>query len=97
MRNRPPTSTHGKKNYFPVAGTRALSRGCELVADEPLLIDPTVRDPACHLRWLLNGELSLVAPIVREDGPDRYGATSIRGAALNRAGLVAERTGAEGA
>ena len=92
-RNRPPTSTHGKKNYFPVAGPRAMRRGDDLAGEDPLLIDPTVRDPSHHLRWLLNGPLSLVAPSVGEDGPDQYGATSIKGYALNRAGLVGERTG----
>ena len=88
----------GKKNAFPIAGTRARRPGDDHDAEDPLLIDPTRRDPDRHLSWEeLNysghaSALSVVSP-KRDDGkPDQYGDESIAIYGLNRRGLVERRT-----
>lgn len=78
--------TLGKANQFPVSGDRMrFVPGQPLPADDvALIIDPTVDDPAQHLRFRSDGA---VVPI----GPK--GEPSIFVYALNRAELVVERLG----
>lgn len=83
--------TVGKGNLFPIRGRRATGPRGNCEAEDPLLIDPTRRDPAEHLDWP-EDKLSLVTP--RFDGrqPDVYGKTTIDILGLNRQDLVEERT-----
>ncbi|MDW6023920.1 hypothetical protein SAZ10_19420 [Mesorhizobium sp. BAC0120] len=89
--NSTPTVSHGKQNYFPIAGLRAVHRKDDLTAEDPLLIDPTIRDPADHLTWDHDGPQVLVKPRMIEGVPDRYGKESIKAYALNRVNLVHRR------
>lgn len=83
--------TVGKGNLFPIRGRRATGPRENCEAEDPLLIDPTRRDPAAHLDWP-EDKLSLVAP--RFDGRehDVYGKASIDILGLNRQDLVEERS-----
>ncbi len=89
--NARPRESHGKQNYFPIAGTRAVHRKHDLAGEVPLLIDPTVTDPALHLEWRHEGNLSLVHPRSVGGVPDPMGRESIKAFALNRVPLVARR------
>jgi len=82
----------GKQNSFPIRGTRASHIEDDLSIEEPLLIDPTQRDPSNHLLWQTNIELSVVAPVDNGGVEDIYGLTSIYTFGLNRQRLVEERT-----
>lgn len=84
-------SSHGKGNYFPVAGVRALSRKDDLGLEEPLLIEPTITDPSLHLEWMHGGPQSMVRARLHEGVPDPRGVASIKGYALNRVTLIARR------
>jgi uncharacterized protein (TIGR02646 family) len=46
----------GKQDSFPVLGTRALQEADDLVAERPLLLDPTRDDPSEHLVFSLAGD-----------------------------------------
>ncbi|MBX9402340.1 hypothetical protein K4L06_13580 [Lysobacter sp. BMK333-48F3] len=83
--------TVGKGNLFPIRGRRASGPRGDCEAEDPLLIDPTRRDPARHLEWPQD-KLSLLAP--RFDGrePDPYGRATIDVLGLNRQDLVEERS-----
>lgn len=88
----------GKKNAFPIAGPARA--GCHLDdhdAEDPLLIDPTRRDPEAHLVWSEVSDraaqsLSIAVPRVHHGQKDLYGKSSIAIYGLNRRGLVEERT-----
>jgi uncharacterized protein (TIGR02646 family) len=88
----------GKKNAFPIAGTRARKHTDNHAAEDPLLIDPTRRDPEQHLSWeelTYQGHadaLSIVSPKRVGGAPDRYADESIAIYGLNRRGLVERRT-----
>lgn len=89
----------GKKDAFPISGKRAGCASDDHEAEDPLLIDPTRRDPGQHLVWeeLVDNErgteaLSIVTARRREGVPDPYGDESIAIYGLNRRGLVEERT-----
>lgn len=87
----------GKKDLFPILGAaRARKPDDALDNEEPLLIDPTVRDPQAHLGWnTVNKDgraLSVAVANVRELTEDPHGKTSIDVFGLNRPGLVDERT-----
>lgn len=89
----------GKKDAFPIAGKRARKESDNHVAEDPLLIDPTRRDPEQHLSWeeLPDGDrgaeaLSIVTAKRDAGAPDPYGDESIAIYGLNRRGLVEERT-----
>lgn len=75
----------GKGNFFPIGGERAkpLATDAGLVAELPLLLDPTVDEPDEHLIFLDDGT------VVSETG---RGQTTIRIIALNRLELVAARS-----
>jgi hypothetical protein len=87
-------SSHGKGNYFPVAGVRALSRKDDLALEQPLLIEPTLTDPSLHLEWMHGGPQSMVRARIHDGEPDPRGVASIKGYALNRVPLIASRNAA---
>jgi uncharacterized protein (TIGR02646 family) len=89
--NKPAATSHGKQNYFPVAGVRAMHRKDDHAAEQPLLIDPTVTDPALHLDWSHDGPQSMVRAREANGVRDLRGAESIKGYALNRVPLIARR------
>jgi hypothetical protein len=89
--NAPKMQSHGKQNYFPIAGVRAMHRKDDLEAEDPLLIDPTVRDPARHLSWDHGGAQVIVRARIVGGLPDPYGQASIKGYALNRVDLIKQR------
>lgn len=89
----------GKKDAFPIAGVRAHQESDDHVAEDPLLIDPTRRDPELHLSWEelpddeRGAEALSIATAKRDAGAlDPYGDESIAVYGLNRRGLVEERT-----
>ncbi|WP_199084350.1 hypothetical protein [Bosea sp. ASV33] len=51
----------GKADRFPISGPRACAPGQE-AGEEPLLIDPSVTDPAEHLKFLPDGR---IAPLTK--------------------------------
>lgn len=82
----------GKGNLFPVAATRAFHPGDDCDGEDPLLIDPTRRDPAAHLHWHVADDLSLLGPRFHGALADRYGDSTIETLALNRQALVEARS-----
>ncbi|MGH8079703.1 MAG: hypothetical protein ACREP7_03935 [Lysobacter sp.] len=84
-------TTVGKGNHFPIRGRRANGPRGDCEAEDPLLIDPTRRDPTVHLHWP-QAELSLLAPSFQGNDPDPYGKTTIEVLGLNRQYLVEART-----
>lgn len=91
LMNKAPATSHGKQNYFPVAGIRAMHRKDDLAAEQPFLIDPTVTDPALHLDWSHDGPQSMVRARETNGVRDLRGVESIKGYALNRVPLIARR------
>ncbi len=81
--------TLGKKDRFPVAGTRATSRDDDLAQEAPLLVDPTVDDPSIFFRF--DHELGVVMPRDAEGPRHDRAVESIETFGLNRSGLVADR------
>ncbi|MEM1301189.1 MAG: endonuclease [Pseudomonadota bacterium] len=55
----------GKKDTFPVLGTRAVDANSNLLAERPVLLDPTTDTPTDHIRYHVDrGRLiSLVLPV----------------------------------
>jgi len=88
----PPRQSWGKGTQFPIAGARAQTPTCPLGAEDPLVIDPTQRDPAEHLEWDAQGDFSLVVPHEVAGSESAYGRETIRVFALNRVALVQSRT-----
>jgi uncharacterized protein (TIGR02646 family) len=82
----------GKGNLFPIAAARAFQPGDDCDGEDPLLIDPTRRDPAAHLRWHVAEDLSLLAPRFDDSGADAYGERTVEIMALNRQALVEARS-----
>lgn len=89
--NEAPSASHGKQNYFPVAGVRATHRRHDHSIEQPLLIDPTLTDPSLHLEWRHDRAQSMVRARTVNGVPDPRGVASIKGYALNRVPLVARR------
>ncbi|MFM0089297.1 hypothetical protein PQR46_20555 [Paraburkholderia sediminicola] len=96
--------TAGKGNSFPMnVGTTWVSvEGASLDGEDPLLINPSARDPDNHLEWVFRWEggsaiwgAEWVIPFLRPkqiDGrDDPHGKASIAIYALNRLKLVLER------
>ncbi|WP_156814522.1 hypothetical protein [Burkholderia lata] len=94
----------GKGNSFPlnVGSTYALKEADSLTQEDPLLINPSVRDPSQHLEWVFRWEVGgaiwdaeWVLPFLRprrvNGNDDPYGKASIAIYALNRLSLVLER------
>jgi hypothetical protein len=99
-----PKRTFGKGDTFPVRGDNwVTSEADDLLAEDPLLINPCVRDPQKHLEWVFGydrqfapWDASQVLPLVRPrqlpaGGEDPYGATSIAVYGLNRVGVFRSR------
>jgi uncharacterized protein (TIGR02646 family) len=84
--------TVGKLNQFPVAGVRAMRPDDDIDQEDPLLIDPTIRDPKGAFRWLTASELSVVVPSTGPSGADPRGEATIEICVLNRFKLVQART-----
>lgn len=84
----------GKATAFPVRDPSkyAYKESDDIAAEDPLLVDPTSRDPVMHLTWISDKDWSLVGPRHHPAGPDLYGRTSIQVFGLNRQDLVEERT-----
>ena len=83
----------GKKDAFPLHGPlRANGPNDPLQVEQPLLIDPTLRDPGQHIDWWIN-ELRFPMMTARLHGAaaDPFAAVSIKVLGLNRQGLVEER------
>lgn len=99
-----PKRTFGKGNTFPVRGDNWVTTEAGNLSDEdPLLINPCVREPQKHLEWVFGydrqfapWDASPVLPIVRArqlpgGGEDPYGTTSIAVYGLNRVGVFRAR------
>lgn len=84
---RRPSASFGKKNQFDVKGVRASNSTSDLETEDPLLIDPTKRDPINHLTWNFDTELTVIEP----KAGCEYGTYTINTCALNRAELVLAR------
>ena len=83
----------GKGDSFPILGpSYALKEEEDLNAENPALIDPTLRDPRDHLHWVFSEKYCLISPRWNGDQPDPYGFASERVFGLNRQGLVEMRT-----
>jgi hypothetical protein len=100
------TKTSGKANAFPMRPGKqwVTAEGGQLSDEDPLLIDPSERDPSAHLRWVFDWDkssshlwsakplLPALAPVVLADGTeDPYGKASIAIYGLNRDGLLRTR------
>src|SRR5690554_1306925 len=82
----------GKECSFPVLGpSYAMHEGEDLEQEDPLLIDPTKRNPEDHLEWKIINKLPLLTPITCGDQSDPYGKATIEILGLNRRGLVEHR------
>lgn len=89
-----PSNSHGKANQFDVRGTRALDANFSLDDEDPLLIDPCIRDPTNELSWDFSTELTLIEPKITGASVSPFGAYTIRTCALNRAEIVLDRIAA---
>ena len=86
------TSKRGKECSFPILSPNyATNEGDDLEQENPLLIDPTRRDPSDHLKWNIINKLPLLVPKIRNDKPDPHGDATITILGLNRKGLVENR------
>lgn len=84
----------GKHDNFPLAfGVRAFSDSDDLTAEDPLLIDPTQRDPAEYVSWRKVEGVQVIVPLEADGATTPYAAESIRVYGLNRRQLVEARTG----
>jgi hypothetical protein len=83
----------GKYDFFPIGGIRAFKDSDSLDGEDARLVNPTRMDPSKHLVWIIEGGLSLIAPIHTPGaGWDPHGSETYRTFGLNRQGLVEERT-----
>lgn len=83
----------GKVDHFPLSGPyRAFTETDDLTQEDPLLIDPTERDPAEYISWKKMEGLKVVVPLHEADTTTRYAQTSIQVYGLNRRPLVEDRT-----
>ena len=88
------TEPLGKRDAFPTRDrVWARAEADDVGEEKPLLIDPTRIDPASHIVWALESEISMVVPVVDDGGSQSdQGVASIHVYGLNRMGLVQERT-----
>jgi len=83
----------GKLNSFPIRGRRCSAPGDDLTQEDPLLIDPTFRDPSGHVDYLVDASsLALMVPVNHSGVADPYGEATIYTFGLNRQRLVEQRT-----
>jgi uncharacterized protein (TIGR02646 family) len=88
----PPRTKVGKLQQFPIGGKRAIKNTCELLDEDPHLIDPTTRDPQGAFKWSTSSAYSIVLPALKDGVENPYGAATIKVCALNRSKLVKART-----
>lgn len=74
--------TYGKRNFFPVNGTRAFGPLDDLALEDPVFIHPVKEDPASHFKLHSNGYL---------EGVTDRGKEMIRVLGLNEGELPAAR------
>lgn len=98
-----PKQTSGKSNSFPLRGGNWIAdENGDLDAEDPLLINPTKRNPEDHLMWVFDWDhdtylwdadplIPAIAPREVNGEDDPYAKASIAVYGLNRAGLVRER------
>ncbi|MFJ5437440.1 hypothetical protein ACIPT2_06100 [Pectobacterium brasiliense] len=83
----------GKVDHFPLAGPyRATKENDDIEREDPLLIDPTQRDPALYLSWKKINNSYVIVPLHQSDAIIPYARTSIQIYGLNRRPLVESRT-----
>ncbi|MFJ5390019.1 hypothetical protein ACIPUF_04150 [Pectobacterium sp. CHL-2024] len=83
----------GKYDRFPLASTyRAETETDDLAREDPLLIDPTQRDPALYLVWKKIEDSYVIVPLHESGATVPYAQTSIQIYGLNRRPLVESRT-----
>jgi len=83
----------GKVDHFPLAGPyRAYTETDDLMQEDPLLIDPSQRDPSDYLIWKEMQGLQVIVPREEAAATTAYARTSIQTYGLNRRPLVEERT-----
>ena len=103
LQRRPAAST-GKGNFFPLSASNWVDQeGVDVAVEDPLLINPCLRNPELHMRWVFDRDRSVpiweadpvfpvLMPRVMPDGSvDRYADASIKVYGLNRSGLIRER------
>jgi hypothetical protein len=84
----------GKKDSFPVAGTRALPEASDFTAEQALLLDPCADDPEDHIDFNVGGDrpipLALPRAVPQEAAPAALSATAgpIAAAAHDAAALA---------
>ncbi|WP_159095431.1 hypothetical protein [Stenotrophomonas sp. YAU14A_MKIMI4_1] len=85
----------GKLDNFPLApgSTRAVTETDLLDNEDPLLIDPTQRDPSQYLAWSTMYGVMVLVPNQERSENSAYAEASIRIYGLNRRKLVEARTG----
>jgi uncharacterized protein (TIGR02646 family) len=88
----PAKKVSGKLNHFPIAGQRCCCPDDDLGLEEPLLIDPTIRDPRNDLAWSFSTLFSIVLPAVNDNNESAHGLATIQVCGLNRLKLVGSRT-----
>ncbi|MCC8484984.1 hypothetical protein VDF13_14865 [Xanthomonas campestris pv. raphani] len=89
----PRLTKSGKVDHFPLAGPyRAFAETDDLTREDPLLIDPSQRDPAEYLIWKKMQGLQVIVPRDEAAATTPYARTSIQTYGLNRRPLVEERT-----
>lgn len=100
-----PTVLLGKGNSFPMRSPSAWCTGelGDLGAEDPLLIEPTLRDPNNHLEWIFDWDRNLplwnaellasLRPRITDGSEDSHGKASIAIYGLNRSGLMRDRMG----
>jgi hypothetical protein len=95
----------GKANAFPMRAPAiwVTSEAGDIGNEDPLLINPSIRDPSKHLQWVFdwkkqdqylweaNPVLVAARPRQAPSGEDPYAKASIGIYGLNRSGLVRER------
>lgn len=83
----------GKVDHFPLAGPyRATTETDDLEREDPLLIDPTQRDPALYLSWKKIENSYVIVPRYESGVTVPYARESIQIYGLNRRPLVESRT-----
>lgn len=99
-----PVGRSGKANSFPMRAPKrwVSAEGGHLDREDPLLINPSARNPQQHLSWVFDGadgeaiwEAPWITPLLKprqhHGQDDDYGRASIAVYGLNRQGLVRER------
>lgn len=88
------TANTGKKDAFPVAGTRAITEQDDIDKEQAYLIDPTIDDPAEFLEYYINHDrpIGLILP---KSAPESAGAAPAIGTAAEIAAAARARNCSE--